>query len=193
MRIVVDVTPLSHPRTGVGNYIRGSLLGIAQASGDGDELVAFAPASAAGKRLIEESLDGVAAERRLPVLPAAHALRTLWSRVGFPPVERLVGRLDVFHFGDWMYPPQRGGIRSTMIHDLVPLHFPDWVHRRTHRMHGAKYRHVAQACDVVMVNSEFTAADVAETLGIDRDRIHVAYPGVDESFTPEGPRADGEY
>jgi glycosyltransferase involved in cell wall biosynthesis len=80
-----------------------------------------------------------------------------------------------------------------MIHDLVPLHFPDWVHRRTQRMHGAKYRHVAQACDIVMVNSEFTGADVATTLGVDRARIHVAYPGVDPSFTPDGPRAEGEY
>ena len=33
VRIVVDVAPLSHPRTGVGNYIRGSLLGLAEAGG----------------------------------------------------------------------------------------------------------------------------------------------------------------
>jgi glycosyltransferase involved in cell wall biosynthesis len=80
-----------------------------------------------------------------------------------------------------------------MVHDLVPLHFPDWVHRRTRRMHGAKYRHLASACDVVIVNSRFTAADVASTLGVDRSRIHVAYPGVGDAFIPEGPRADGEY
>ena len=187
----MDVAPLSHPRTGVGNYIRGSLLGIVEAGGS--DLVAFAPASASGRRLIEASLDGIDAQRRLPLLPAAHAVRTAWSRLGFPPVERFVGAFDVFHFSDWMYPPQRGGIRSTMIHDLVPLHFPDWVHRRTERMHGAKYRHVAQTCDVVMVNSEFTGADVATTLGVERSRIHVAYPGVDPSFTPDGSRAEGEY
>lgn len=191
MRIVVDVAPLSHPRTGVGNYIRGSLLGIAEAGGH--ELVAFAPASAEGRRAIAASLEGVEAERVLPVIPAAHALRTVWSRAGLPPVERLVGALDVFHFGDWMYPPQRGGVRSTMIHDLVPLHFPDWVHRRTRRMHGAKYRHAAQACDVVIVNSAYTGDDVARTLGVDRARIHVAHPGVDPAFTPEGPRAGGDY
>jgi glycosyltransferase involved in cell wall biosynthesis len=191
VRIVVDVAPLSHQRTGVGNYIRGSLLGLAQA-GAGD-LVAFAPASRAGRRTIERSLDGVAAERRLPVVPAAHALRTAWSRLGAPPLETVVGPFDVFHFSDWMYPPQRRGIRSTMIHDLVPLHFPDWVHRRTARMHGAKYGHAARACDVVVVNSRFTADDVAETLAIDRDRIHVAYPGVDPAFTADGARAEGEY
>lgn len=190
MRIVIDVAPLSHPRTGVGNYIRGSLLGLAEAGAD---VVAFAPASSTGRRQIEASLSGVDVERRLPVLPAAHALRTVWSRVGAPPVERFVGDADVFHFSDWMYPPQQRGVRSTMIHDLVPLHFPDWVHARTRRMHAAKYRHAARACDVVIVNSRFTGDDVADTLGVDRSRIHVAYPGVDAAYTPDGPQSQGEY
>ncbi len=187
----MDVAPLSHRRTGVGNYIRGSLQGLARDGGH--ELVAFAPASRAGRREIEASLAGVDVELRAPVVPAAHAARTAWSRLGAPPVERVVGALDVFHFSDWMYPPQCAGIRSTMVHDLVPLHFPDWVHGRTRRMHGAKYRHAARACDVVIVNSRFTADDVAATLGIDPGRIHVAYPGVGREFTPNGPSEGGGY
>jgi glycosyltransferase involved in cell wall biosynthesis len=188
VRIVVDVAPLSHPRTGVGNYIRGSLLGLAALGGH--ELVAFSPASVRGRRLIESSLDGIAAERRLPVVPAAHALRTGWSRLGTPAVQRVVGSLDVLHFSDWWYPPQRGGLRSTMIHDLVPLHHPEWVHRRTFRMHAAKYEHARRTADVIITNSHFTADDVVRTLGIRRDRVHVAYPGVDVAFTPEGARRD---
>jgi len=43
MRVVVDVSPLSHPRTGIGNYIRGSLAGMTAAAGGRHELVAFAP------------------------------------------------------------------------------------------------------------------------------------------------------
>jgi glycosyltransferase involved in cell wall biosynthesis len=191
VRIVVDVSPLSHVRTGVGNYIRGSLLGMVEASAGADEVVAFAPASVRGKREIVEALDGVGVQSRLPLVPAgAHALRIAWSRVGSPPLERFVGPLDVFHFSDWMYPPQRGGIRSTMVHDLVPLHHPEWVHPRTRTMHGAKYRHAAEACDVVMVNSRFTGDDVAATLGVDPARIHVAYPGVDPGFVAEGERLD---
>ena len=177
----MDVSPLSHPRTGVGNYIRGSLLGLVEVGGH--YVVAFAPASVRGKRQIESALDGIEIERKLPVVPAAHALRTTWSRVGRPPAERIVGGFDVFHFSDWMYPAQRAGVRSTMIHDLVPVHFPEWVHARTHAMHGAKYRHAAQACDVVMVNSRFTGDDVAETLGVPGERIHVAYPGVEPGFS----------
>jgi len=191
VRVVIDVAPLSHVRTGVGNYIRGSLRGLVEAGGA--DVVAFAPASRAGRRRIEAALDGVDVERRLPVVPAAHALRTAWSRAGAPPVERFLGPFDVLHFSDWMYPPQRAGLRSTMIHDLVPLHFPDWVHVRTRRMHGAKYRHAARTCDVVVVNSRFTGDDVAATLGVDPSRIHVAYPGIDDAFTAEGRRAEGEY
>jgi glycosyltransferase involved in cell wall biosynthesis len=102
----------------------------------------------------------------------------------------MVGAFDVLHFSDWMYPPQRAGVRSSMIHDLVPVHFPEWVHARTRRMHGAKYRHAARSCDVLMVNSRYTGDDVAETFAVPRDRIHVAYPGVEASFAPEGGRAD---
>jgi glycosyltransferase involved in cell wall biosynthesis len=189
VRIVFDVSPLSHRRTGVGNYVRGSLQGVLEAAG-GHDVVAFAPASLRGRREIDASLSGLRVDRRLPLLPAAHALRTLWSRVGVPPAELLVGNFDVLHFSDWMYPPQRRGVRSTMVHDLVPLHFPEWVHERTERMHGAKYRHAARTCDVVMVNSRFTGDDVAETLGVAPEKIHVAYPGVDSGFTRDGETVD---
>ena len=40
-----------------------------------------------------------------------------------------------------------------MVHDLVPLRFPEWVQARTKRMHGAKYRNAAHSCDVLFVNS----------------------------------------
>ena len=45
----------------------------------------------------------------------------------------LAGSLDVFHFSDWMYPRQRGGVRATTVHDLFPLRHPDWVHPQTYR------------------------------------------------------------
>ena len=193
MRIVVDVAPLSHPATGVGNYIRGSLAGVVEAAGGEHEIIAFAPVSRRGRRSVESALEGVAVERCLPVVPAAHAVRTAWSRLQRPAAERFIGAFDALHFSDWMYPPQRGGVRSTMVHDLVPLHFPDWTHSRTQRMHGAKYRHAARTCDVIMVNSQYTGADVASTLGVDAERIHVAHPGVDSAYRPDGPKDDGDY
>jgi glycosyltransferase involved in cell wall biosynthesis len=188
VRIAFDVSPLSHPRTGVGNYIRGSLAGLLAAAGSEHEVVPFAPTSPRGRRRIPEELAGIPVEPRLRFLPFAHHWRQGWSRAGWPPVERFLGPVDVLHFSDWMYPPQRDGLRSTMVHDLVPLRFPDWVQGRTKRMHGAKYRNAARTCDVVFVNSEFTKRDVVDLLGIAPEKVVVAYPGVDVSA--EGPRAD---
>jgi glycosyltransferase involved in cell wall biosynthesis len=190
MRIVVDVSPLSHRRTGIGNYIRGSLAGMAELAAGEHELVAFAPASPAGRREIDSSLAAIPVERRLPTLPLAHVVRTAWSRFGRPPAERFVGAFDVLHFSDWMYPPQRAGLRTTMVHDLVPLRFPHWVHPRTRRMHAAKYRNAARTCDLVFTNSRYTAREVAEQLGIPEERIVVAPPGVDAGLAPDGPRTE---
>ena len=194
MRIVVDATPLSHPRTGVGNYLRGSLRGLAEAAGAEDEIVAFAAVSMLSRKRLQEALADVPVERRLVTLPpSAYVWRALWSRAGIPAVERLAGPLDVFHFSDWMYPRQRGGLRSTIVHDLIPLRFPDWVHPRTRRLNLAKYEHAARTCDVIVTISSFTADDIAERLGFPRERIVVAYPGVDERFVPAGSRPHGDY
>lgn len=190
MRIAFDVSPLSHPRTGVGNYIRGSLAGLAGAAAGEHELVAFAPTSPPGLRAIPAAVAGIPVELRLRFLPFAHFWRQGWSRAAWPPVERFLGPIDVLHFSDWMYPPQRGGVRSTMVHDVVPLRFPEWVQGRTRRMHGAKYRNAAATCDVIFVNSEFTRREVVELLGVPAERVRVAYPGVDERFQPEGERAE---
>jgi glycosyltransferase involved in cell wall biosynthesis len=96
----------------------------------------------------------------------------------------------VLHFTDWMYPPQRAGLRSTTVHDLVPLRFPDWVTPRTRSMHGRKYRNAARTCDLIFVNSAFTGEDVVGTLGVPSERVRVAHPGVREVFSPDGDRSD---
>ena len=191
MRIVFDVSPLSHERTGVNNYIRGSLAGLAEAARrEGDEVVAFAPTSPEGRRVIPEALAGIPVELRLKTFPGAHAWRTAWSRLGRPPAERWLGAFDVLHFTDWMYPPQRRGVRATTIHDLVPLHHPEWVTRRTLSMHTRKYENAARTCDVIFANSAYTAGDVADTLGFPLDRIVVAHPGVAAEFRPDGDYED---
>ena len=190
MRIAFDVSPLSHPRSGIGNYVRGSLAGLAEAAGSEHEIVAFAPTSPQGLKAIPEALDGIPVDLRLRFLPFAHHWRQAWSRLGRPPVERFLGPVDVLHFSDWMYPPQRGGIRATTIHDLIPLRFPEWVQGRTRRMHGAKYRNAAATCHVVFANSEHTRRDVVERLGVPEDRVLVAYPGVEQRFSPTGERAE---
>jgi glycosyltransferase involved in cell wall biosynthesis len=191
MRIVVDVTPLSQPRTGIGNYLLGMLGGTADAAAGKHELVAFAVVGPRGAPRVREALAGLPVEQKIVVVgPPSQTWRTAWSWLGLPKVERLAGKLDVFHFSDWMYPAQRSGLRTTTVYDLSPLHHPEWVAPLTRRMHGRKYANAAKTSDLIFAISEFTAADVAETLSVPRERIPVAYPGVDAGYTSEGPKAE---
>ena len=189
MRIAVDVSPLSHPPTGIGNYIRGSLAGLAEAAGGEHELVAFAPTSLRGPALIRQALSGIPVATRLWPLPASHAVRTAWSMLGHPSAERLLGSFDALLYTDWMTPPQRSGLRATTIHDLNPVHHPEWCTSRTIAMHRRKDADAVRACDVVFTNSRYTAADAAATLGIEAERLVVAHPGVGDEFRPDGDRA----
>jgi len=189
MRIAVDVSPLSHPPTGIGNYIRGSLAGLVEAAGAEHEIVAFAPTSLRGPARIREALASVPVLSRLWPLPASHALRTAWSVVGHPAAERLLGSFDALVYTDWMTPPQRSGLRATTIHDLNPLHHPEWCTPRTISMHRRKDADAVRHCDVVFTNSRYTADDAKATLGIEPERLVVAYPGVGDEFHPDGDRA----
>jgi len=189
VRIAYDVTPLSHPRTGVGNYILGALAGMVEAAGGEHELVAFGPVSIRGRKRLDEALAGLPVSRRVVTVPFGHAVRTAWSRLGRPSAERFLGPVDVVHFSDWMVPPAAPRVRATMIHDLGPLHYPERLHPRTVSMHTATARAAAN-CDVVFTNGEFTANDVVDRLEIPRDRIRVAYPGVAARYGPEGERRD---
>jgi len=190
MRVVFDVSPLSHSPLGIGNYLRGSLAGLVEASAGRHEIVAFAPTSIQGADRIRAALQGIDVEFRTWRLPFSHAVRTAWSAVARPAAERLLGAFDVLHFSDWMYPPQRAGVRATTIHDLVPIRFPEWVTPRTRSMHTRKYRNAARTCDVLFCNSAYTARDVVEMLGVPAERVHVAHPAAKDAFGPDGQAAD---
>ena len=169
----------------------GMLGGLAEIVGDAHELVFFAPTGPRNGARVREALDGIGGERRIITLPPPSTVwRRMWSRAQRPPVETLVGPLDVFHFSDWMYPSQRAGLRTTTVHDLGPIHHPEWVDPRTRALHVPKALHAAKTCDLMFANSHYTADDVERTLGFPRERIVVAPPGIHERLRPEGEAAD---
>ena len=135
VRIVFDVSPLSHPRSGIGKYLRGSLAGSPRRPPASTRSSPSRRRARRGRRRFPRRSTGIPVELSLQFLPFAHFWRQGWSRLGRPAVERFLGPIDVLHFSDWMYPPQRAGIRATTIHDLVPLRHPEWVQGRTRRMH----------------------------------------------------------
>ena len=110
VRIAFDVSPLSHERTGVNNYIRGSLAGLAEAARAARRTRSSRSRRPRrrGKRVIPEALDGH--RRRAAARHAAGRARLAHRVVDRSATRRPSAgsaRFDVLHFTDWMYPPQR--------------------------------------------------------------------------------------
>ena len=155
MRIVVDVTPLSHAAHRDRQLHPRDARGPRRGAGGGHEVVAFAPVGCArrapgagGARAASRSSGGSSS---LP--PSSHTWRTAWSRLGAGggAARRRARRLPLLRLDV----PARSAAdcarrRSTT---SSPLHFPEWVRPLTAGMHGRKYRHAAQTCDVIVVIS----------------------------------------
>lgn len=75
--------------------------------------------------------------------------------------------------------------------DLIPWHLPRQAWHRVYRVYfEGVLKPVLRRAGAVVVHSLATARDVAETLGIDEEKIHVCYHGVDPQFHPGGPVGD---
>ena len=191
MRIVFDVSPLSHTPLGIGNYIRGSLGGLVEAAGGKHEIVAFAPTSLRGPGRIRSALAGIDVELRLWPLPCV--ARGRGPSGAEPGVPRRSGcsaastcstsRTGCTHrrtqacarrrFTTSCLFTTRSGVR----------------HERSRCTRGSSRTPPAR-CDLVFVNSAYTGRDVEETLAVPAERIRVAYPGVRDCFGPAGEAAD---
>ena len=100
---------------------------------------------------------------------------------------------DVLHC-----PTFRGPLRARIpvvvtVHDLAVLRYPE-AFRPWSRWYGtALVRRVIRAARRVIAVSEFTRREVVELTGVPEERVRVVPNSTADVFSPEGPRAPGDY
>jgi glycosyltransferase involved in cell wall biosynthesis len=178
VRILLDYRPALRERTGVGEYVHGLASALLTELAPEDSLVLFSSS-------LRDRLDGVvvagasAADLRIPV----RILNFAWHRLEWPPIEMLVGRVDITHAAHPLMIPVRSGIRAITVHDLDFLDHPERARAEIRRDYPQLVPRHAPRADVVVTNSRYTAAQVRHRLGVPAERIVVCRPGA-----PEGPR-----
>jgi glycosyltransferase involved in cell wall biosynthesis len=75
----------------------------------------------------------------------------------------------------------------TTVHDVVPFAFPS-ADARIREREQAPLRQTAERCRRILADSAFAAGDIAERLGVPRERIDVAPLGVAAPFIRRGER-----
>ena len=89
---------------------------------------------------------------------------------------RLPGPFDVVHSLRQALPgPERvpARARALLIHDLIPLRNPEWMYAGAEAETRAILQGLDPGRDFVLANSEATARDVMDVLGMTRERIFV--------------------
>ena len=183
MRIGWDLTTLCMPATGIGRYTRETLYATARARPDW-EFVAVSFAGGEGTTRLRASIGELPpnVEHRHIKVPGARFLRRGISSAPFPTLEAITGKVDAFVDSEWFHPRQASGKRVSIVYDLGPLLHPEWVDEQTRRFHLRTLDSLKQRADRIVCISEATASDVVRELGVDRERISIVYPGVDEAF-----------
>lgn len=123
----------------------------------------------------------------------ATGLRTAVADVAWYPRLRAPAGVDVLHC-----PTFRGPFRArtplvVTVHDLAVLRHPRWFNRWTRTYSRFAVPRVVRAATRVIAVSEFTRRELTALLDVPEEKIRVVPNGVEDVFTPEGPRAEGDY
>ena len=178
MRVGFDATPLLGPRTGIGTYTERLVEALIAIGPTDLDLVATAFSRRGTEPLRDQLPPQVrVAGRRLP----ARLLRSLWTRIGWPPVEVLSGPVDVFHGTNFVAPPTRRARAVVTIHDLAYLHLPDTVHSPSLAYRELVPAALSRGASVCAV-SQTMARAILDAYALPAERVYVTPLGVDESW-----------
>jgi glycosyltransferase involved in cell wall biosynthesis len=185
MHIGFDAKRFFHNATGLGNYARGTILGLATHFPQ-HRYTLFA-AQARGPFCTLPPEHGLHVQEACPM---GRRFPSLWRSLGIPRAARDNG-LDIYH-GLSHELPMTGfgpGIRTVVtMHDLLFVTHPHLYPRLDRLLYTWKYRASCLRADLIVAVSQNTADDLQEVFGIERARIRVAYQSCDPAFSiPVGP------
>jgi glycosyltransferase involved in cell wall biosynthesis len=156
-----------------------------------DELVTALPAAA---RPAGMGVEVVSARERVepewipPDVPVRRlrgprrAINLGWALLPFPSVEAHVGRADLVHVLSTAVPvPSRAPLVVT-VHDLIPIHHPEWMDPRPAWVCRRALAHAARHAHRVIVPSQIVRNDLCETLVIDPRIVRIVPEGVSDRF-----------
>lgn len=168
MKIGIDISQITYPRTGVAVYTTNLVQNLLKSGGD---YVLF------GTSLRQQKAFRIFPQTKVFPFPPT-MLEFVWNRLHTLPIENLIGPVDIFHSSDWTQPPTRA-VKVTTIHDLVVYKYPETSHPYIIAVQKRRLNWVKKECDKIIAVSESTKKDIVETLHIPANKVKVIYEATD--------------
>ena len=183
LKVAFDVLPLAGELTGVGRFAAG----LAGALSGREEVELCCYAVARNARAATAAAAGAFGLTPRTWPAPTRLANALWARAELPPIEWLVGPVEVVHGTNYVVPPARHAGRVVTVYDLSALRYPQLCLPASlayPRLVARAVRHGA----FVHVLSQFVREEVIELLGVEDGRVRVVPAGLGAPSKPTAPR-----
>jgi len=188
MRLLLDYRPALREPTGVGAWVhelvRALLALSAEGEPAGEKLQISLFSSSLRDRLAGSAVGELAGATPRDCRVPVRALNMAWYRLGWPPVEWLIGGpFDIVHATSPVLLPARSGLLVSTIYDLDFLHNPDRAWGEMRRDFPRLVRGHSRRADLIVTISNHSAHSITEELGVPSEKVAVCRPGVPRWIT----------
>ena len=193
MRVGIDICRLTDPLTGVGNYIRNLVEGLALVDSETSYVLYPYFDTCFPKRYKELA-------RFMPDQPnfSLHGLdknellvKLKWCKLKLPKESQLAP-VDVTHSTNLAGPRMRKSKLAVTVHDCSFLRQPGWHKSGNVEFSTRALKAAVKRADLLIAPSRFTAQELEEFYPQARGRVRVAAEAVHDSFSAGPPDEDPE-
>jgi glycosyltransferase involved in cell wall biosynthesis len=163
MKIAIDISQIVYG-TGVSLYTKNLVTNLMQIDKD-DSFILYAGTL----RRKQDILNTFPDARVFPIPPTVGDI--LWNRIHSIPIERLIGKIDLFHTSDWVEPGSYAK-KVTTIHDLYPLKFPKLINPKSRNVILRKLSWSFREDAAIIVPSDSTKKDLLD-YGVAESKVYV--------------------
>jgi glycosyltransferase involved in cell wall biosynthesis len=177
MNFGLDLRPSLRRPTGIGAYVRALARRLPELA-PAERFIFFSASLRDRYPATRWPANATLVDRRLPV----RVLNLAWNRLGWPPLDRLVGaRLDLVHSPHPLIVPG-GGRRIVTVHDLFFLKHPERTTAEIRRDYAPLVRDHVRRADGVLTVSEHSAREIRRLLDVPEEKLAVTPNGVDPLY-----------
>jgi hypothetical protein len=190
MVIGIDVSQLAYPNTGVATYLQSLVQTLIDLDKKNKYILFFSSLRKdLGFKIKDLRTHSNVKIKKFKLPPTV--LDILWNKLHILSIENFIGPVDVFITSDWTEPPARSAKKATILYDLIVYKFPEETHNKTGfnplkllispnivTSQKRKLKWAKTESAMFFCISEATKKDAQEILGIEENRLMVAYPGM---------------
>jgi glycosyltransferase involved in cell wall biosynthesis len=188
MRIGFDAKRAYHNNTGLGNYSRDLIRGLANKYRE-DQYVLFTPSVSRNPRSAFINYF----PNITPITPSTlfdKSLKSYWRSINLEN-DLIKQKIDIYHGLSQEIPKRKGGNLKYVvtIHDLIFLRYPETYKAIDRKIYDKKFRYAAAQSDLVIAISEQTKSDLIEFYNTDPEKIRVVYQSCHDQFKQSVPES----